>query len=93
MDFSEHFTPGVQSRHECHIHRHAARIRGHRVALLLDGARIAQLAADNTISRSTGYTCLYEGLTLIAGEDDVSVWFTTTDKGFEFYQEQRRSAW
>ena len=33
---------------------------------LLDGTRIAQLAADNVISRSTGYTYLHEGLTLIA---------------------------
>lgn len=34
---------------------------------LLDGTRIAQLAADNTISRSTGYAYLHEGLTVIAG--------------------------
>ena len=33
---------------------------------LLDGTRIAQLAADNAISRSTGYTYLHEGLTVIA---------------------------
>jgi hypothetical protein len=33
---------------------------------LLDGTRIAQLAADNTLSRSTGYTYLHEGLTVIA---------------------------
>ena len=35
---------------------------------LLDGTRIAQLAADNTISRSTGYSYLHEGLTVIAGQ-------------------------
>jgi hypothetical protein len=35
---------------------------------LLDGTRIAQLAADNTISRSTGYSYLHEGITVIAGQ-------------------------
>jgi DDE superfamily endonuclease len=35
---------------------------------LLDGTRIAQLAADNQVSRSTGYTYLHEGLTLIADQ-------------------------
>jgi hypothetical protein len=33
---------------------------------LLDGTRIAHLAADNMISRSTGYAYLHEGLTVIA---------------------------
>ena len=33
---------------------------------LLDGTRIKQLAADNTISVSTGYTYLHEGLTVLA---------------------------
>jgi hypothetical protein len=33
---------------------------------LLDGTRIAQLATDNTLSRSTGYAYLHEGLTVIA---------------------------
>jgi hypothetical protein len=33
---------------------------------LLDGTRIAQLAADNQISRSTGYAYLHEGLTVLA---------------------------
>jgi hypothetical protein len=35
---------------------------------LLDGTRIAQLAADNTISRSTGYSYLHEAFTVIAGQ-------------------------
>jgi hypothetical protein len=33
---------------------------------LLDGTRVTQLAADNQISRSTGYTYLHEGLTVLA---------------------------
>lgn len=33
---------------------------------LLDGTRITQLAADNQVSRSTGYTYLHEGLTVLA---------------------------
>lgn len=33
---------------------------------LLDGTRITQLATDNTLSRSTGYAYLHEGLTVIA---------------------------
>jgi hypothetical protein len=33
---------------------------------LLDGTRVAQLAADNAISRSTGYTYLHEGITVLA---------------------------
>jgi hypothetical protein len=33
---------------------------------LLDGTRITQLAADNTLSRSTGYAYLHEGLTVLA---------------------------
>jgi DDE superfamily endonuclease len=33
---------------------------------LLDGTRIRQLAADNALSRSTGYAYLHEGLTVIA---------------------------
>jgi hypothetical protein len=33
---------------------------------LLDGTRITQLAADNALSRSTGYTYLHEGLTALA---------------------------
>jgi hypothetical protein len=33
---------------------------------LLDGTRITQLAADNALSRSTGYTYLHEGLTVLA---------------------------
>jgi hypothetical protein len=36
------------------------------VRRLLDGAWIAQLATDNTISRSTGYTYLQENLTAMA---------------------------
>jgi hypothetical protein len=33
---------------------------------LLDGTRITQLANDNQISRSTGYTYLHEGITVLA---------------------------
>src|SRR5215207_6646413 len=33
---------------------------------LLDGTRITQLAADNQISRSTGYSYLHEGFTVLA---------------------------
>jgi DDE superfamily endonuclease len=33
---------------------------------LLDGTRVTQLAADNQVSRSTGYTYLHEGLTVLA---------------------------
>jgi hypothetical protein len=33
---------------------------------LLDGTRIAQLAVDNAVSRSTGYAYLHEGLTVLA---------------------------
>jgi hypothetical protein len=33
---------------------------------LLDGTRITQLAADNQISRSTGYTYLHEGIAVLA---------------------------
>lgn len=33
---------------------------------LLDGTRISQLAVDNQVSRSTGYTYLHEGLTVLA---------------------------
>jgi hypothetical protein len=33
---------------------------------LLDGTRITQLAPDNALSRSTGYTYLHEGLTALA---------------------------
>jgi hypothetical protein len=33
---------------------------------LLDGTRITQLAADNKISRSTGYTYLHEGIAVLA---------------------------
>ncbi len=33
---------------------------------LLDGTRVTQLATDNAISRSTGYTYLHEGLTVLA---------------------------
>jgi hypothetical protein len=35
---------------------------------LLDGTRIAQLAGDNALSRSTGYAYLHEGLTVLAGQ-------------------------
>ncbi len=35
---------------------------------LLDGTRIRQLAADNTVSRSTGYAYLHEGLRVIAAQ-------------------------
>src|SRR5919112_1415552 len=35
---------------------------------LLDGTRISQLAADNQISRSTGYTSLHEGITVLAAQ-------------------------
>jgi hypothetical protein len=33
---------------------------------LLDGTRITQLAADNGISRSTGYAYLHEGIAVLA---------------------------
>ena len=33
---------------------------------LLDGTRITQLAADNALSRSTGYAYLHEGITVLA---------------------------
>lgn len=35
---------------------------------LLDGTRIPRSAADYTISCSTGYSYLHEGLTVIAGQ-------------------------
>ncbi|RAO39021.1 hypothetical protein PSN13_00045 [Micromonospora saelicesensis] len=35
---------------------------------LIDGTRISQLAGDNTISRSTGYAYLHEGLTVLAAQ-------------------------
>jgi len=33
---------------------------------LLDGTRVTQLAVDNQVSRSTGYSYLHEGITLLA---------------------------
>jgi hypothetical protein len=33
---------------------------------LLDGTRITQLAVDNQLSRSTGYTYLHEGIAVLA---------------------------
>src|ERR687890_498613 len=33
---------------------------------LLDGTRVTQLAADNQVSRSTGYAYLHEGITVLA---------------------------
>ena len=33
---------------------------------LLDGTRVVQLAVDNQVSRSTGYACLHEGITVLA---------------------------
>src|SRR4029450_946585 len=35
---------------------------------LLDGTRVTQLAADNEISRSTGYAYLHEGITVLAAQ-------------------------
>lgn len=35
---------------------------------LYDATRVAQLAVDNAVSRSTGYTYLHEGLTVIAAQ-------------------------
>jgi hypothetical protein len=35
---------------------------------LLDGTRVSQLAADNQISRSTGYAYLHEGITVLAAQ-------------------------
>jgi len=35
---------------------------------LLDGTRITQLAADNAVSRSTGYAYLHEGLRVVAAQ-------------------------
>jgi hypothetical protein len=35
---------------------------------LLDGTRVAQLAVDNQISRSTGYAYLHEGITVLAAQ-------------------------
>ncbi|WP_433531265.1 transposase family protein [Micromonospora sp. CA-263727] len=35
---------------------------------LIDGTRISQLAADNKISRSTAYTYLHEGITVLAAQ-------------------------
>jgi hypothetical protein len=35
---------------------------------LLDGTRITQLAADNQVSRSTGYAYLHEGITVLAAQ-------------------------
>jgi hypothetical protein len=34
----------------------------------LDGTRVAQLAADNAISRSTGYEYLHEGINVLAAQ-------------------------
>jgi DDE superfamily endonuclease len=35
---------------------------------LLDGTRVAQLAADNQVSRSTGYAYLHEGIAVLAAQ-------------------------
>src|SRR3954451_22350814 len=35
---------------------------------LLDGTRVTQVAADNEISRSTGYAYLHEGITVLAAQ-------------------------
>jgi hypothetical protein len=35
---------------------------------LLDGTRVAQLAADNQVSRSPGYAYLHEGITVLAAQ-------------------------
>jgi hypothetical protein len=35
---------------------------------LPDGTRITQLAVDNQLSRSTGYTYLHEGITVLAAQ-------------------------
>jgi hypothetical protein len=47
----------------------AAVVEAHRDAghWLLDGTRLAQLAADNRIGRSTAYRYLHEGIDVLAG--------------------------
>jgi len=41
--------------------------RGAGPALVCDGTRLAQLAADNRIGRSTAYRYLHEGIDVLAG--------------------------